>query len=274
MPRVFKIILPLLLFLPFLAEAPRQHLREFLVGPAHPPLSVLFVGNSLTYANDLPSVVKRFAAGSPLRSQITVRSITPGSARFSEHWRNGQVAAELSQHRPDVLILQGQSTEPLYEPRDFAQYAELLKAEADRAHTTTVLFATWARPRGDAYYRDPSSGGSPDEMQTRLNAAYESLASDLGAVLAPVGLAWQRAKRDIPEIELLDGTQHPTPAGTYLAAAVLCRVLLQQSSVRSSYYGALPKQTALSLQRIANAIPFGGDSERKPQKGNGKKSNS
>jgi hypothetical protein len=257
MPRILKIILPLLLFLPFLAEAPRQQVREFFAGPARPALSVLFVGNSLTFTNDLPNEVRRFAAGSPLRSEITVRSITPGSARFSDHWRKGQVTAELRRYRPDILILQGQSTEPLYEPRDFAHYAELLKADADRVRTTTVLFATWARPRGDAYYRDPSSGGSPDEMQTRLNAAYASLALDLGAVLAPVGVAWQRAQRDIPDIELLDGTQHPTPAGSYLAAAVLCRVLLQQSSVSSSYYAGLPKQTALSLQRIANATPFG-----------------
>lgn len=261
MPRIVKIFLPVVLFLPFLAEAPRQQLRDLFAGPARPALSVLFVGNSLTYVNDLPTVVKRFAAGSPLRSEITVRSITPGSARFSDHWRNGQVTAELRRHPPDVLILQGQSTEPLYEPQDFSHYAELLKGEADRARTTTVLFATWARPRGDEYYRDPSSGGSPDEMQMRLNTAYESLASDLGAVLAPVGLAWQRAQRDIPDIELLDGTQHPTPAGTYLAAAVLCRVLLQQSSVSSSFYAGVPKQTALSLQRIANAIALEGENQ-------------
>lgn len=225
MPRILKIILPIALFLPFLAEAPRQQLREFFVSPERATLSVLFVGNSLTYVNDLPTVVKRFAAGSPLRSEITVRSITPGSASFSDHWRNGQVAAELRQHRPDVLILQGQSTEPLYAPQDFAHYAELLKGEADRARTTTVLLATWARPRGDEYYRDPSSGGSPEEMQIRLNAAYESLASNLGAVLAPVGLAWRRAQRDIPDLELLDVSIQPRRAPIWLrqcSAAFFC----------------------------------------------------
>jgi hypothetical protein len=36
----------------------------------------------------------------------------------------------------------------------------------------------------------------------------------------------------------------------------------------------LPKQTALSLQRIANAIPFGGEGETTPQRKKGIKSGS
>ena len=256
MPRILKVVLPFALFLLLIAEAPPQQRRELFAALARPDLSVLFVGNSLTSTNDLPNMVRRFAAGLPSRPEIAVRSITRGSARFSDHWRNGQVAAEIKQQRPDFLILQGQSVEPLYAPQEFAHYARLLKSEADHAHAITVLFLTWARPPGDAYYRNASSGGSPQEMQKRLNAAYESLSSELGAVLAPVGVAWQRAQRDLPGVELLEGTQHPTLAGTYLTAAVLCRVLLQQRSVSSSYYAGLPKPTALALQRIANTTAF------------------
>jgi hypothetical protein len=94
-------------------------------------------------------------------------------------------------------------------------------------------------------------------MQTRLNAAYASLAMNLGAKLAAVGVAWERAHHDAPTIELLDGTQHPSPAGTYLAAAMLFRVLFDSSEVTSGYYGGLPKETAFSLQRIASAVPLG-----------------
>src|SRR4029077_3849726 len=116
--------------------------------------------------------------------------------------------------------------------------------------------STWARPANDPYYKDPTSGGSPAEMQIRLNAAYASLAMNLGAKLAPAGLAWERAHEDAPTIELLDGTQHPSPAGTYLAAAVLFRVLFNSSDVTSAYYGGLPKETALSLQGVASSVPI------------------
>ena len=246
MSRIRKIVLLVCFFLQVVAET----------SPAAPSVSALFVGNSLTQANDLPTVFKRFAAESPLHSEIEIRSITPGGALFYNHWRNGKAVAMLREQPPNFLILQGQSTEPLFASQNFNYYAGLFKAEADRVHATTVLLSTWARPASDPYYQDPTSGGSPAEMQKRLNSAYATLAMNLDAKLAPVGLAFEYAHRDAPSIELLDGTQHPSPAGTYLAAAMLFRVLFDSSGVTSGYYGGLPKEIALSLQRIASAVPL------------------
>jgi hypothetical protein len=246
MSRVRKIPLLVFLCLAFVART----------GVAAPSVSILFVGNSLTQANDLPTVLKRFAAESPLHPEIDVRSITPGGAMFYHHWKKGEAIAMLREQHPDFLILQGQSTEPLFASQNFTYYAGLFKAEADQVRATTVLLSTWARPANDPYYKDPTSGGSPAEMQIRLNAAYASLAMNLGAKLAAVGVAFDCAHHDAPTIELLDGTQHPSPAGTYLAAAVLFRVLFNSSDVTSAYYGGLPKETALSLQRVARAVPL------------------
>jgi hypothetical protein len=246
MPRFCKILCAFCFLPTFLTEA----------GPLPQPLSVLFVGNSLTQANNLPAVLKQFAAGSPIRFEIAVRSITPGGALFYDHWKRGEAVALLREQHPNVLILQGQSTEPLSASENFIYYAGLFKAEADRLHATTVLLSTWARPAGDPYYKNPTSGGSPAEMQTRLNLAYASLAHKLCATLAPVGLAWDRAHRDAPSVELLDGTQHPSPAGTYLAAAVLFRVVCGQSAVSSTYFSSVPRETAIALQHIANEVPL------------------
>src|SRR6202022_3378998 len=110
----------------------------------------------------------------------------------------------------------------------------------------TVLLSTWARPASDPYYKDPTSGGAPAEMQKRLNSAYATLAMNIDAKLGPGGLAFEYAHHYVRTIELPDGTQHPSPAGTYLAAATLFRVLFDSSEVTSGYYGGLPKETALS----------------------------
>jgi hypothetical protein len=201
-------------------------------------------------------VFKRFAAESPSRVEIEVHSITPGGALFCDHWKGGQAVAILREQHPNFLILQGQSTEPLFATQSFNYYAGLFKAEADRVHATTILFSTWARPASDPYYKDATSGGSPEDMQKRLNAGYESLARNLGVSLAPVGLAWDRAHQDLPNIQLLDGTQHPSPAGTYLAAAVLYRAVFNASAIGSTYYGGLAREIAISLQRIADQIPL------------------
>jgi hypothetical protein len=220
-------------------------------GSAATPVSVLFVGNSLTQANDLPSVFKQFAAQSPQHAEVEVQSITPGGALFYHHWKRGEALSILRKSRPAFLILQGQSTEPLSSPQNFTYYAGLFKAEADRVGAVTILFSTWARPAGDPYYQDPSSGGSPAEMQKQLNDAYARLAQSLNVKLAPVGVAWDNARRDAPSIELLDGTQHPSFAGTYLAAAVLFRTIFNTPAAISNYCGGLPRDTALTLQRVA-----------------------
>ena len=219
-------------------------------------ISVLFVGNSLTQANDLPAVFKRFAAESSLHADVEVSSLTPGGATFYDHWKRGEAAARLRERRPNFLILQGQSVEPVLAPQNFSYYAGLLKAEADRVGARTILFSTWARPAGDAYYNDRTSGGSPAEMQTRLNSAYSSLAQNSGATLAPIGLAWEHAQQVAPEIKLLDGTQHPSAAGTYLAAAVLFRVAFNSSASISSCDGGLPKEISSILRRVADDIPL------------------
>jgi len=219
-------------------------------------ISVLFVGNSLTQVNDLPGVFKHFAAESLLHSEIEVRSITPGGATLADHWKRGQALSNLRTYRPNFLILQGQSTEPLSAPDSFNLYARRFKSEADQVGSTTILFSTWARPATDSYYHDASSGGSPTEMQIRLNSAYAEVANNIGAICAPIGVAWQRAEKIAPNIQLLDGSQHPSPAGTYLATAILFRTIFNASAVCSTYCGSLPNTIAHSLQRIADQVPI------------------
>lgn len=219
-------------------------------------VSVLFVGNSLTEKNDLPNTFKQLAAASSLHANVEVHSITPGGAFLNDHWKRGDVVAELRKLRPNFLVLQGQSTEPVSAAQSFAHSAALLKAEADRVGAVTILFSTWARPAGDPYYKDPSSGGSPAQMQMQLNSAYAQVSHSIGATLAPVGVAFEHSQHDAPQIQLLDGTQHPSPAGTYLAAAVLFRVIFNASSIGSTYCDGLPNDTAARLQRVAETVPL------------------
>lgn len=218
---------------------------------ARRPLSVLFVGNSLTYVNDVPALTEALAASAVVPRRLVVRAVTAGGATLSAHWRSGDAVRALREHRPDVLILQGQSTEPLTSASDFSLYAILLKAEADSVGARTVLFQTWARPHGDGFYSSPASGGSPVAMQARLNAAYESLARQLDASVARVGEAFSLVQRESPAISLLDGTQHATLAGSYLVAAVVFQSLEGSSPVGATFGAGLPPSVVTALQAAA-----------------------
>lgn len=217
------------------------------------PLSVLFVGNSLTFVNEVPGLTRSLAAAAPHPARLAVRSVTRGGATLESHWRSGDAARALREQRPDVLILQGQSAEPLVAEAAFARHAQLLKAEADSVGARTILFQTWARPVGDPFYSNPVSGGSPAAMQARLNRAYDSLARRLGVEVARVGEAFALARREAPEVRLLDGSQHATLAGSYLAAAVLFKAICNASPRGATFTAGLPGTTAGALQHAADA---------------------
>ena len=224
--------------------------------PGHADASVLFVGNSLISVHDLPETFRLLALGSARRIDLAIRTIAVGGALLSQHWEDGRVVTTLRVQRPDVLVLQAQSTEAVLNPSALDRHVRLFKKAADESGALTVILGTWARPARDPFYAVSASGGSPEAMQEGLDAAYAAIASGNGALLAPVGKAWTLAGRRRPEIALLDGSQHPSRAGTYLASAVLFQTLFGERALGSTFTGGLSPGVAEGLQRIAAELPL------------------
>jgi hypothetical protein len=140
------------------------------------------------------------------------------------------------------VVLQGHSLSTI-EARDrlyrFARlYAPLIRASGARP----VFFMTWARR------------GRPEMMQT-IGPAYEAIAEELDSVLVPAGYAWLSSRELRPDIHLhhADGS-HPSPAGSYLAAAMFYDLLGDGTScVGSDHagFGYLDIEEIRFLQEIA-----------------------
>ena len=91
-----------------------------------------------------------------------------------------------------------------------------------------------------------------------------SVGNEIGALIIPVGLAYQEAYRQRPGIKLqmgYDGS-HPTVAGQYLAGAVVYGSLYGKSPVGNpyDYFGALDQDTkdfradASRMKRCGNSL--------------------
>jgi hypothetical protein len=95
-------------------------------------------------------------------------------------------------------------------------------------------------------------------MQAQLRSCYTDLADELGAIVAPVGDAWQNAVTQNPQLDLWyrDGL-HSSETGTYLAACVFYAVVYQQSPEALMYTAGLAEETAGFLQRIAAETVLG-----------------
>ena len=203
------------------------------------PLRVLFIGNSYIYVNDLPSVLAELVQASHELRPIETKTVAAPAATLQTHWDKGEALNAIRQTRWDFVVLQEQSVLPTVDPERMARYARLFDAEIKKSGARTILFLTWARE-------------GKREMQQALDTAYTSLARELGALLAPVGPAWQRVLTESPRLRLhqQDGS-HPTSLGTYVAACVFYAVIYGKPPERSGRRGYAPSGSDATLAHTA-----------------------
>ena len=204
-----------------------QPVKRVVAENSEPKLNVLFIGNSYTYFNNLPQMLAGLAKSAKPAKQLETEMIAIGGATLKRLWDEGNAVAAIKRGGWDYVILQEQSTlgiapivtgpAKIADPKVFHEYARLFNAEIKKSGARTIFYLTWARQNAP-------------ETQAQLTAAYQAIASELKATLAPVGLAWETALKKHPELGLhSEDKSHPTPAGTYLAACVFYVTLYGQS---------------------------------------------
>ena len=199
-------------------------------------LKVLFIGNSFTARNNVPELIAQLAAarGQQLQHQL----IQAGGASLRMHWNKGEAQRAIEQTRYDYVVLQEQSTLPIKNPSRMHENIRLFDQAIKDAGARTVLYQTWARQNAP-------------ETQAALTAAYATIAAELGALIIPVGSAWQQFLLQHQEPLLHDKDQsHPSLAGSYLAACVFFAVFFGENPTGSDLPGLTPTETT-RLQTVA-----------------------
>lgn len=149
---------------------------------------------------------------------IETQMIVAGGASLRNHLNSGAIKAALAEAKWDMVILQEQSTLPIKNTKRFHENVRAAQELVQPSGATTALYQTWARRN------------APDTQAT-LNAAYEDIAQEIGALLIPVGAAWQAALAMRDELPLYDADgSHPSPLGSYLAACVFVATLWQKDA--------------------------------------------
>jgi len=186
---------------------------------------VLFIGNSLTSANDLPAMVQ--AMSQSVGRPLTCERVASDGFSLEDHWHRGEGGPGVnnagSARRAierggwsTVVLQQGPSALP--ESRALlVEYTRRFDAEIRRAGARTALYMVW--PTADRRFDFDG-----------VRASYEAAARSIGGLFLPAGEALRRAEQRERRLRLF-GTDgfHPSPAGTYLAALVITRLLTGRS---------------------------------------------
>ena len=221
---------------------------------------VLFIGNSYTYVNDLPNLVKQIALS--FGDTLIHDSSTPGGANFNAHSTNTQTLNKINQQQWDYVVLQAQSQEPSFSSGQVANdtypYAKILvdSIHANSICTEPLFFMTWGRKYGD---QQNCQNYPPictyQGMQQRLRESYLEMTFNDSSSCAPVGMAWKALIAIDSTINLYSSdNSHPSIYGSYLAACTFYTSIFKKSAVGSTYWpNAIDSLTALSLQQIGSS---------------------
>jgi len=178
--------------------------------------SVLFVGNSFTYAANspvrffrhetvtdlnvggvggVPALFKAFSTEAGRSDTVSLE--TAGGQGLDWHWKN---KADVFKQSWDVVVLQSYSTLDHAHPGDpgiLIQATQDIAAPLTRSNPKVQihLLATWTR--ADQTYRPGGhwSGKTVDAMEKDIRAGYDRAAAACPSVkdVIPVGQAWNRA---------------------------------------------------------------------------------
>ena len=204
--------------------------------PTTPPATyrVLFIGNSLTYFNDLPGTVAALAGSANIT--IHVASVVRPNLALIDHVEGSSNALDAIRQGGWKYVVLQQGPSALALSRDTLLLATRLLATEIRAiGARTALLMVWPESSRFAVFDD-------------VRDSYRVAADDVGGLFLPAGEAWRAAWASDPQLPLYGPNgYHPSELGTYLAALVV------YESITGNDSRALPDQAIVAGRNLSVA---------------------
>ncbi|MGB1038612.1 MAG: hypothetical protein ACPGYY_08190 [Bacteroidia bacterium] len=224
--------------------------------------SVLFIGNSYTYYNNMPNLLKQIALSAG--DTLDVVSHTPGGRRISQHANDPQVY-DLIRSRPwDYVVVQCQSQEPSFSDgqvaTDVFPYAKQI-CDSIRSNSTCsipLFYMTWGRKNGDSRncpFFPPLC--TYEGMDSILHSNYMKMGEQNDSEVAPVGAVWRELRTSSKSIDLYHSDEsHPSFMGSMAIAYTFYTSIFRKSPYVASFIGAASQEDIDSIQNAVDKVLF------------------
>jgi hypothetical protein len=181
-------------------------------------LKVLFIGNSLTAANSMPSMVQGLARAAG-GATVAATTLTVNNFSLEDHWNGGDARKIIVRGGWSVIVLQ-QGPSALPDSRVLLRdYTKRFDRESKKIGAKTALYMVWPSKNRFGDFDD-------------VSRSYALAAADVGGLLLPAGDAWRAAWRRDAALPLYARDDfHPSVMGSYLAALVIYQGLSGRSPV-------------------------------------------
>jgi len=198
-------------------------------------LNVLFIGNSYTFYNNLPTIISSIA--NSMGDFLNTEESLVGGSTLQNHANNNNTTNLIMMGDWDYVVLQEQSQYPSFPlwqvEQDVFPYASQLN---DLIHQynecgNTVFFMTWGRENGD---QSNCQNWPPvctyEGMDDLLRERYMTMANNNNALVSPVGAVWRFIRESGYNIDLYSTDEsHPSLLGSYVAGICFYTTLFQKN---------------------------------------------
>lgn len=214
---------------------------------------VLFIGNSITYFNNMPDMFRNLANNKG--HKISIGTHTPGGSGIVDHYVNNQLYQLIKSKPWDIVILQPGSAESggVSYPVDVTvQRAHILLDSIYKNNPCTKVFL-YQIP-----YGIPSAGGYPKyfQVQTMIRDSVTKMADSLHLQMLPAGESF-RAYYSTAQNLYLHGSIndiHPNANGSFLVASTFYTGIFQDSINGAKYFSSVPKDSAYKFFNIVDSV--------------------
>lgn len=227
------------------------------------PIKILFIGNSSTYYNNMPKMVKGLAVADG--KNVEIDSITASGYKLSQFATETntyytQIVDKLKNSTWDYVVLQEHREVMIQNPFNTEEAILKLKDYIDAAGAQIILYETQADQNGRDFSLNNASVFLDNlTLQYYLTKNYFSLGNKLDALVCTSGVNYTRCMNLYPEINLYDSDLlHPSAYGSYLAACGLYGTIFNTSAFGNEFLpeseydtdGLLKNLDAESLTKI------------------------
>lgn len=177
---------------------------------------ILFVGNSLTYTNNLPVLVENVGAKYDIPLETEMLALPNFS--LEDHWLQGKLQKLIASGRFDIVVVQQGPSSQADGREMLFNYGSKLKRLCEKNDVVLAFFMVW--PPSDHIQRFDG-----------VISNYTDAASKTKSMLCPVGVAWKACLETSASCNYYDQDGfHPSLTGSQVAAEIIFQSLFKEKA--------------------------------------------
>ncbi len=233
--------------------------------------SVLFIGNSFTFYNEMPVIFKEIAAS--FDRTVEIDTVVEGGMNLAYHSQQPFTYQKIKEKKWDYVVIQGHSNEfAKYDPeiiQNTLPYLERIldSVQANYLCSKVLLYMTWGYQDGN---KEWDAIKTYESMQDLIERQYLRTADFLSLGISPVGAVWREVRKKHKRMNLYDPDKfHPSLNGSYISACTFYSSIFGVSPVGASVSCKINAKEKQEIEMLAADVvlkdrPKWRQSDRRP----------